>query len=300
MRYRLPPLNALKAFEAAARLQSFSRAAEELCVTQGAVSRHIKILEESLDTKLFRRFHRQVVLTDEGLAYSRSVREAFEIIGEHTASLNPGYSDEILRIKALPTFAMRWLIPRLSDFSRQNPDCKVSIHTSHKFADFDFDDLDGSIEFGNGEWKGVPAHMLFPTMLTPVCSPRLADGRPPPRTVAELPDYVLLHSQQRPELWNDWLTGVGASNVSTKNVARLEDSGLVYQAAIDGLGIAIAEVSYIKEEVRMGRLVRPFDFVLVGGQSYYFVYPPGHVHQKKLLAFRDWITSRAQEMRAVI
>ncbi len=113
MRYRLPPLNSLKAFEAAARLQSFSRAAEELCVTQGAISRHIKILEQSLDTKLFRRFHRQVSPTEEGLAYSRSVREAFEIVAAHTSNLNPQYSDEILRIKALPTFAMRWLIPRL-------------------------------------------------------------------------------------------------------------------------------------------------------------------------------------------
>jgi LysR family glycine cleavage system transcriptional activator len=300
MRYRLPPLNALKAFEAAARLQSFSRAAEELCVTQGAVSRQIKILEESLETKLFRRFHRQVLLTDEGLAYSRSVREAFEIIDAQSANLNPHRGDQILRIKSLPTFAMRWLIPRLSDFSKRNPDYKVSIHTSHKFADFDYDDLDGSIEYGTGEWKGVLSDLLFPTMLTPVCSPRLADGALPPTRLEELSNYVLLHSQQRPELWNQWLTGLGASNVPTKDVARLEDSGLVYQAAIDGLGLAIAEVGYVKEDVRMGRLVRPFDFVLVGEQSYYFVYPPGKIRLKKLAAFRKWIMSRAEETRSLI
>lgn len=297
MRYRLPPLNALKAFEAAARLQSFSRAAEELCVTQGAVSRHIKILEESLDTKLFRRSHRQVRLTDEGFAYSKSVREAFEIIETHTNSINPHYADEILRIKALPTFAMRWLVPRLSDFSKQSPDYKVSIHTSHKFADFDYGDLDGSIEFGNGRWKDTPSDLLFPAMLTPVCSPRLADGAPPPGSIEELRNYVLLHSQQRPDLWNQWLSSVGASNISTKGVARLEDSGLVYQAALDGLGIAIAEVAYVTEDVRVGRLVRPFDFTLIRDEAYYFVYPPGKMRVKKLAAFRNWITSRAEETR---
>lgn len=300
MRYRFPSLNALKAFEAAARLKSFSRAADELCVTQGAISRHIKILEESLETRLFRRVHRQVHLTEEGFAYGRAVREAFDIIEAQTANLNPHFADQIVRIKGLPTFAMRWLIPRLSDFSKQYPEYEVSIHTSHKFVEFEYADLDGSIEFGTGDWKDVQCDLLFPTMLTPVCSPRFADGTGPPKSLEQLNDCVLLHSQQRPELWNQWLTAVGASNVSTKNVARLEDSGLVYQAAIDGLGVAVAEVSYVKEDVKMGRLVRPFDFVLVGDQSYYFVYQPGRLRLRKAAAFRKWIMSRAEETRSLL
>ncbi|NGO53741.1 transcriptional regulator GcvA [Allomesorhizobium camelthorni] len=299
MSYRLPPLNALKAFEAAARLGSFSRAADELCVTQGAISRHIKILEESLETKLFRRVHRQVHLTEEGLAYSRSVREAFAIIETETANLNPHYADRIIRIKALPTFAMRWLIPRLSDFTRQYPEYEVSIQTSHKFADFEYDDLDGSIEFGTGNWKDVASDLLFPTMLTPVCSPRLADGAGPPQSLEQLPRYVLLHSKQRPDLWNQWLTSVGATNVPTKDVARLEDSGLVYQAAIDGLGLAIAEFGYVKEDIRLGRLVKPFDYILVGNQGYYFVCLPRKLRLKKVAAFRKWIMSRAEETRSL-
>jgi len=295
----MPPLNALRAFDAAARHCSFSRAAEELCVTQGAVSRHIRILEEHLDTRLFLRTHRQVQLTREGQAYSQSIRKAFEIIEQESGSLNPELNDNILRIKSFPTFAMRWLVPRLSNFTLQTPEYSVSIHTNHKFADFETNDIDASIEFGLGNWRGLSCDLLFPTMLTPVCSPRLANGGGPPRSIQDLSNYVLLHSNHRPGLWNAWLASVGESRLPTKEVARMEDSGLTYQAASDGMGIAIGEIGYIGEDIRLGRLVVPFDHVLIGDESYYLVYHPRKISVPKFAAFRKWILGQAEATRAL-
>jgi LysR family glycine cleavage system transcriptional activator len=296
MRYHLPPLNALRAFEAAARLQSFSLAAAELRVTQGAISRHIKILEETLDTKLFRRSHRQVTLTEDGRALRKTVREAFELIEEQTNLINPHYADQILRVKSLPTFALRWLIPRLSRFSEKHSEVKVSIHTSHRFADFDSGDVDVSIEWGRGGWKGSQAELLFPTMLVPVCSPKLANGAGPPRSIADLAKYVLLHSEQRPNLWNQWLSAAGAPSIITHDVARFEDSGLVYQAALDGLGVAIAEAAYVRNDFTNGRLVQPFPHVEVCEEGYYFVYPANKLRLRKVSTFRNWITGQAKSV----
>jgi LysR family glycine cleavage system transcriptional activator len=299
MRYRMPPLNAIRAFEAAARLGSFSKAAEELCVTQGAISRHIKILEDRVNTQLFQRRHRQVQLTSGGLAYSQSIRKAFDIIQEETNNLNPDLNDKMLRIKSFPTFAIRWLVPRLSNFTLQKPEYGVSIYTQHSFADFESSEIDGSIEFGSGNWRGLASDRLFPTMLTPVCSPRLANGTAPPKSVKDLSKYVLLHSKHRPELWNLWLSAIGETGIPTRDVVLMEDSGLTYQAAADGIGIALGELGYIGDDIRTGRLVTPFDFVLTGPESYYLVYPPRSLSVPKFASFRKWILAQAETTRTL-
>ncbi len=300
MRYRLPPLNALRVFEAAARHLSFTRAGDELCVSQGAISRHITILESHLGTKLFDRLHREVRLTEAGLRYLESVQRAFEIIDGETRRISPRNEDQSLRVKLLPTFAMRWLIPRLAAFTALHPQITVLINTSHKLADFDRGDLDASVEYGLGAWKGLAADPLFSVALVPVCSPKLADGSPPPSRPEDLSRYVLLHSMQRPELWAQWLQASGVSGIATDVGARFQNSGLVYQAAMDGMGVAITEAAYVRDDVEAGRLVAPFRHVVYQAEGYYLVYPPGKLRLERFAAFRSWILEQAQETKRAL
>jgi LysR family transcriptional regulator, glycine cleavage system transcriptional activator len=300
VRYRLPPLNALRVFEAAARHLSFTRAGAELCVSQGAVSRHITILEANLGTKLFDRLHREVRLTEAGARYLDSVRRAFEIIDGETRRISPRDDDQTLRIKLLPTFAMRWLIPRLAAFAALHPEITVLITTSHRLADFDRGDLDASVEYGLGSWKGLAADPLFSVALVPVCSPRLADGSPPPARPEDLPRYVLLHSMQRPVLWAQWLQSAGVPGIATEGGARFQNSGLVYQAATDGMGIAITEAAYVRDDLEAGRLVAPFRHVAYQAEGYHLVYPPGKSRLRSFAAFRRWMLEQAQDTRRAL
>lgn len=300
MRYRLPPLNALRVFEAAARHLSFTRAGVELCVSQGAVSRQITILEANLGAKLFDRLHREVRLTEAGARYLESVQRAFEIIDGETRRISPRDDDQALRIKLLPTFAMRWLIPRLAAFTALHPEITVLITTSHKLADFDRSDLDASVEYGLGDWKGLAADPLFSVALVPVCSPKLADGSPPPSRPEDLSRYVLLHSMQRPVLWAQWLKSAGVSGIATEEGARFQNSGLVYQAATDGMGVAITEAAYVRDDLEAGRLVAPFRHIAYQAEGYHLVYPPRKLRLQRFAAFRRWILEQAQETRRAL
>ncbi len=300
MRYRLPSLNALRVFEAAARHLSFTRAGEELCLSQGAVSRHISILEDGLGTKLFDRLHREVRLTEAGDRYLASVQRAFEIIDAETRRISPAKDDQTLRIKLLPTFAMRWLVPRLANFAALHPETTVLINTSHRLADFDRGDLDASVEYGLGAWPKVDADLLFSVALVPVCSPRLADGSPPPTRPEDLARYVLLHSMHRPGLWDQWLQAAGVKGIPTGQGARFQNSGLVYQAAADGMGVAITEAAYVRDDLDAGRLVKPFRFVAHQPEGYYLVYPHGKLRLDRFAAFRRWILEQAQATRRML
>lgn len=297
MRYHLPPMNSLRAFEAVARRLSFTRAADELSLSQGAVSRHIAILENYLGVPLLKRTHREVTLTKLGADYFRSVQKALDIIDDETEHINRKRVDHPLRIKSLPTFAIRWLIPRLSDLTGSHPDFDATITTDSSMADFSSGDIDGSIEFGFGDWSNLSCDLLFHAMLIPICSPTLADGREPPRNFEQLPDHVLLHSVYRPNLWSQWLRAASAENVSPDSGTHLQSSALVYQAAIDGLGIAIAELPYVRDEIAAGRLVTPFSKVLRQEEGYYLVYPPGKLREKSFSVFRKWILGQAESCR---
>src|SRR5882724_11672588 len=243
-RYRLPPLNALRAFEAAARHLSFTHAAAELCVSQGAVSRHIQLLESSLGVMLFERRHRQVILTPQGETYRNAIRSAFEAIDDATSQIRPEVRSDTLKIRLLPTFAMRWLVPRLAHFNAESPGITVRINTAHDHSDFDREDIEAAVEYGNPPRHDPVAERLFGEVLVPVCSSDLANGRPPPRHPRELGQHVLLHSLHRPDFWRQWLARAGVDGIAVESGLRFENSGLCYQAAVDGLGIAIAHVAF--------------------------------------------------------
>jgi LysR family glycine cleavage system transcriptional activator len=306
-RYRLPPLNSLRAFEAAARHLSFTHAAEELCVSQGAVSRHIQLLEAALGVVLFERRHRQVVLTPEGEDYRTAISGAFEAIDAATARLRPDPGSDTLRIRVLPTFAMRWLVPRLAHFSAANSGIAVRINTAHdNSSDFDREDIDASVEYGDPPRRiatprrEIVVERLFGELLVPVCSPDLANGLVPPRHPRELDRHVLLHSLHRPDFWRQWLERAGVKGIAVESGLRFENSGLCYQAAVDGLGVAIAHVAFVREDLAHGRLVVPFDLPMRNDNGYYVVYPQHKLRQAKLRAFRQFLLREAAETERIM
>lgn len=295
MNDRLPPLNSLRAFEAAARHLSFTRASEELHVTQGAISQQITMLENFIGVKLFERRHREVRLTSGGASYFRAVQAALDIITRETAALRSTEEDSTLRIKSLPTLAMRWLVPRLADFTAKHPKVTVLVNTKNELADFEREDVDGAIEYGDGQWKNVEAELLFPVAVVPVCAPRLADGSPPPTELKDLERHVLLHSLVRPRLWPEWLLAAGIDHPVGKTM-RFQTSGLAYQAALDGLGVALTEIAYIRDDISAGRLVMPFDLVVQQPLGYYWVYPREKRALEKFAVFRRWLLQQAQDV----
>ncbi|MBL8699159.1 MAG: transcriptional regulator GcvA [Alphaproteobacteria bacterium] len=293
MRFRLPALNALRAFEAAARHCSFTEAAHELCVGQGAVSRHIVGLERSLGVALFHRHHRGVTLTREGQSYFETLHRALTLIHDGTAQLLGARDAEIVRLIAPPTFTSRWLLPRLGGFSARHPGAEVRISTSQEFIDFDRDDFDLAISYGDGSWPRLEVAPLIDECLVMVCRPQLADGRPPPASLDELRRYVLLHSLKRPGEWRHWLDFIGKPDVPDVGGLRFGASVLAYQAAIDGLGLAIAQSDFVSDELAAGRLLMPFPVELRTGRGYFVTRAAGHRLPPVVAAFRDWLIAQA-------
>ncbi len=299
-RYKLPPLNALRAFEAAARHLSFTGAAAELCVSQGAISRHIQVLENALGVTLFERRHRQVILTSEGESYGSAIRDAFEAIDAATSQLRPSTRSDTLNIRLLPTFAMRWLVPRLSHFRAMHPGIAVRINTSHEHGDFNREDVDAAVEYGNPPRHDLVVERLFGELLVPVCSPTPANGLSPPRHPSDLRHHVLLHSLHRPDFWRQWLERAGADGVTVESGLRFENSGLCYQAAVDGLGVAVAHIAFVREDLARSRLIIPFDLPVENENGYYLVYPRHKLRQAKLRAFRAFLLNEAVETQRLM
>jgi LysR family glycine cleavage system transcriptional activator len=291
---RLPPLNALRAFEAAARHLSFKQAAAELCVTPGAVSRHIGNLEQDLGTSLFVRHNRSIHLTRHGETYLADMRDAFERMTLATAALRSAVIDEkSLRVKLPPTCAMRWLVPRLAGFHTQHPEISVQISTSHEEVDFDHDEVDLAIQYGTGVGAGLAGERLFDEVLLPVCRPGLIDDARPVDP-GDLAENVLLHSFRRPHDWPRWFEAAGIPDRKITREIVFENSSLTCQGAIDGLGIAIAQAAFVRDEIKSGRLVCPSDLPLHTDYGYYLVCPKAKTREKKVRLFQSWIASEAQ------
>jgi len=285
---RLPPLNSLRAFDVAARHRNFSRAAVELRVTQGAVSRHVAKLEAALGSRLFRRRGRQLELTAEGAQLHVFVREAFERINEGVDLFARRPVASILKIKVPPTLGIRWFIPRLVHFHALHPEVDVQITTSHQPVDFDQEDVDVAIHWGSGEWKGLSADFLIDEELTPVCSPDILFDRPL-REPADLSRHVLLHAMHRTNDWRIWLEAAGAPDVDWTRALKFENSGLTYQAAIDRLGVVVAQRAFIEDDLATGRLVAPFPLVVPGERAYFLVLPTKRRPHRKVTVFREWL-----------
>ena len=296
MTARLPSLNGLRAFEAAARHLSFTLAASELNVTQTAISHQIRRLEEELGIRLFIRQNRALALTPEARDYLPGVRAAFNDLRLATDRLLRKDDDKVLTVSTLASLAAKWLLPRLSDFQEQHPGLDVRITTSTSLVDFQRDNVDAAIRYGRGQWPGLRADWLMADELFPVCSPSLLRGDKPLRRPEDLRNHPLLHtSSSNSDDWRLWLTAAGLpSDIARQPGITFDMIFMTIQAAIDGIGVAMGRTSYVRDDIAKGRLVVPFKIALPADAGFYLVAPEGRREATKLTAFRQWVVAAAQ------
>jgi LysR family glycine cleavage system transcriptional activator len=288
---RLPPLNAIRAFEAVARHMSITLAADELNVTPGAVSRQIKGLEEAVGLQLLTRGHRQIALTRQGNDYYRAVTRALEMLRDASSKLRRRRARRQLKVRAYTTFAMRWLIPRLSDFHAANRDIEVLLKASLEPVDFRKEDIDGAIRLGDGSWPGCNCYRLVANILAPVASPALLKLEPKLKRPRDLARHTLLHSIARPDDWRYWLEAAGIDHlVDAQAGMTYESSAMSYAAAIEGQGIAMAQLFLVEQDLREGRLVMPFRKTVDMGDFTYYLLTPSHREESaSMRTFRFWL-----------
>jgi LysR family transcriptional regulator, glycine cleavage system transcriptional activator len=295
MTARLPSLNGLRAFEAAARHLSFTQAASELNVTQTAISHQIRRLEEELGVPLFIRKNRALALTPEASEYLPGIRAAFNDLRLATDRLLRKDDDNVLTISTLASLAAKWLLPRLSSFQEVHPEIDVRITTSTGLVDFRSGNVDAAIRYGRGHWPGLRAAWLMADEMFPVCSPALLSGKHPLRRPEDLRDHVLLHNTNNGDDWRLWLTAAGLPPDISKQPGITFDLILMtVQAAIDGMGVAMGRTSYVKDDIAKDRLVVPFKIALPADAGFYLVSPEGAPDSPKLRAFRQWLIASAQ------
>jgi LysR family transcriptional regulator, glycine cleavage system transcriptional activator len=269
---RLPALNALKAFEAAARHESFTRAAEELCVTQGAVSHQVKALEEELGVKLFNRERQRLVITEAGRDYLAVVRDALDRIAVGTERLVQRQRSGALTISTSPDFAAKWLVHRLGRFAEAHPDIDLRVSATMHHVDFAREDVDLAVRHGDGSWTGLHMERLCSEQLFPVCSPKLMEGRRRLREPADIVKFPLLHLDGRQD-WSTWLEAAGVNSADVSRGPVMNRASMLIDAAIDGQGIALARSALAAWDLLNGRLVRPFPEALPLSKSYWIVCP---------------------------
>ncbi len=282
-------LNGLRAFEAVAQCGSFGQAAKKLCVTQGAVSQQVAELERRLGVELFLRQYRSIELTEQGRRLYELVSQGFDLIERGVDEIKKQRSRvEVLRIRVFPTLAAKWLIPLLVDFHEAHNGIDVQVTTTLDDVDLDSDEADITIRRGDGHWGGVIADEMFEEVLKPVCSPRLLE-RSQFRTPGDLKGATLLHSLNRPVDWARWLERTGASEVDPQAGLRFGNSSLAYQAAVDGVGVAVAQDVLVSRDIQGGRLVHPFDIPVPTGNKYFLVCRRADEGKPKIAAIRGWI-----------
>lgn len=290
----LPPPNALKAFEAAARHGSLSRAATELHVTHGAVSRQVKQLEDFLGCELFHRLPRGLQLTARGREFAFGVQSAFDQIRESVEAVRVDREQQVLTVSTLASLAARWLVPRLHRFQNAHPELEIRLSTSPQLVDFDRDGIDMSIRYGRGRWPGVTAVRLFTPEEFPVCSPTLLKGAHPLRTPADLKHVPLLHDTTHRH-WQQWLELAKVRGVDPRQGLVVEDMNVLIQAAIEGQGVALASAPLVQAEIAAGRLVKPFALNLPVELAFYAVHPKSRGADPSVQAFADWLKDEASE-----
>ncbi|AOK07924.1 transcriptional regulator GcvA [Burkholderia sp. AU28942] len=284
---RLPPLNALRAFEAAARHLNFRLAADELGVTQGAVAQQVRHLEDVVDVQLFRRLPRGLALTRGGLEYFSSVQRALQIISDATDAL--GERPTVLAVSTTPSFASKWLIPRLADFSRLHPDIEVRVIADERLATFRADGVDIAIRLSKPPFPpGLVAQLLFPLDVFAVASPALLDGGAPIRKPADLSKHVLLHDAH--DLWPEFIGKLGGKGRADPTKGpRFSQSLLAIDAAVAGQGIALTSEPLVERDITEGRLRRVFDFSFPMSLGFYVVFPQANAESYALGAMRQWL-----------
>lgn len=297
-RRTLPPLNAVRAFEAAARLESFKQAAAELGVTQGAISQQVRLLEDWLgDPVLFRRATRRVALTPAGKALLDEIGPALDRIAEavqrHRATHGDGPA-AVLRVNALATFSMRWLLPRLKRFRDDHPEIEVRLTTSNEPIDELPESYDVVIRGGPDVFHGFTSRLFLSERRLPVCSPALI-ARLPLDDVADLAAHTWLNVSSMPRLWHDWLVRAGQPRITPSETLTFDHFFLSIQDALDGLGVAMGPTALIGDDLASGRLVAPFPDVSLPARSYFAYVPDGSQHASPTAVFCDWLAREGQQ-----
>ncbi|WP_439887016.1 LysR family transcriptional regulator [Pseudomonas sp. MBLB4123] len=297
MRRKIPSTAALVAFESAARHQSFTKAAEELALTQSAICRQVAGLEEFLGVELFRRSRRGVKLTEAGLAYARRVAAQLDAVERDTLAVMGQQGAMSIELAVVPTFGTQWLLPRLKDFQRLHPQVTVNLTNRTRpflFADTDFD---AAIYFGDGDWSGTAAHPLMRENAMPVCSPALLGGRTSlgAEAIAGLP---LLQQTTRPYAWRQWFASLGLSVPRDLGGPRYELFSMLAQAAMHDMGVALIPPFLIQRELAEGRLVLALEHACRSDKAYYLVIPERKVESAALQRLRDWLVAEARQYAA--
>ena len=291
MTVHLPSLNGLRAFEASARLLSFTLAAAELNVTQAAISHQIKRLEEQLNVQLFVRQNRALLLTRAAQDYLPAVRAAFEDLRRATERLVRPERQRVLTVSTIPSLAAKWLVPRLINFQEAYPDIEVRISTSMREVDLRGEGIDLAIRHGKGDWPGLRADWLMDEDWFPVCSPALLAGNRPLRRPADLADHTLIHVEHYKQAWSLWLEAAGVpAEIAERRGLTFDLIMVALQAAIDGVGVALAGTSFVEVDIAAGRLVAPFDMALPHKEGgFYVVAPEETADQPAITLFRAWL-----------
>jgi LysR family glycine cleavage system transcriptional activator len=292
MRPRLPPLNALKAFEAAARHESFTRAAEKLCVTQGAVSHQVKALEAELAVKLFNRERQRLLITEAGRDYLAVIRDALDRIASGTERLLQRQRSGVLTVSTSPDFAAKWLVHRLGHFAEAHVGIDLRVSATMHHVDFAREDVDIAVRHGDGNWPGLDTVRLSPEQLFAVCSPKLLSRRHCLERPADILRFPLLHLDSRTD-WTNWLQAAGVDGSAIIHGPVLNRASMIIDAAINGQGIALARTTLAAWDLINGRLVRPFVDSVPVSRTYWIVCPKATSALPKIMTFRDWLLSEA-------
>jgi LysR family glycine cleavage system transcriptional activator len=288
------PMNALRAFEAAARLRSLTRAAAELCVTQTAVSRHVRVLEQGIGKALFVRHASAVELTEQGRILLEALTSSFDRIAAGLDAIKGERDRRVLRISAQPNFAMRWLIPHLASFRSRHPAIDIEVVTSHRAIEFPPDGIDVAIRLGR-HWTGVRAERLFGSDLFPVCSPRLLTANRPLAVPADLRHHTMLHVSTAPTDWKIWLDAARLATFPWTAGSRFDSYALALQAAVEGLGVAMGRRVFVERDLAAGRLVQPFALSVAIDEAWFLIYPDAVASRPEIRAFRSWILEEAAD-----
>lgn len=290
---RLPPLNALRAFEAAARHLSMKKAAEELHVTPAAVTHQVKALEDAIGVKLFHRKNRSLELTGPGREIQPVLHDAFAAI---TIALRNATWEKSSRItlNLLPSFAQKWLAPRLPRFRALHPSINLQITTSMAFVDFASEEVDAAVRIGTGSWPRLKADLLIEDEFYPVCAPHLLEGREDADDPAILAEFPLLTTIRRPDDWELWLKAAGVEGVSAHRQITHDNSALALEMAAHGLGFAMTRGVFATNDLESGRLIEPFQTRVRSGLGYYFVVPEAFASRPEIRIVRDWLIAEAQ------
>ncbi len=295
---QIPPLNSLRVFEAAARHLSFTKAAEELHVTPGAVSQQIKALEDFLQTPVFRRQKRSLLLTDEAQASLPILREGFDKLAEAGKMLGARADAGRLTVSVAPSLASKWLVPRLDTFQQAHPDIDVWVSADMDVVDFAVDDVDLAIRYGSGRYDGLQVEHLMAEKIVPVCSPELLRGDHPIKKPEDLVHHTLLHdgSPDKDEscpTWPMWLKAAGVCHKAGQRGPKFNQSSLVIEAAVAGKGVALAKYALALADLEAARLVIPFDMTTPAEFAYYIVHPSSKASSPSVKAFKAWLIEEA-------